>query len=65
MTPIPYASRRHVARCPSAIAVEIEPTCFSCAGVLSLGPARARGFCADCWERARARVPAGELGGEA
>lgn len=39
--------------------------CFACSGLLSVGPARGRGFCAECWERSRLSVVDEELGGEA
>jgi hypothetical protein len=64
MTLIPYAVRRHRASAATSVA-KVAPTCFACAGVLSIGPPRARGFCAECWERSRVPVVDAELGGEA
>jgi len=61
----PYSMRGHGHRRPTARVEEAAPRCFACGGALSIGPARGRGFCAECWERSRIAVVDEELGGEA
>ena len=65
MVMIPYSVRRHGHRRWTARVEEAAPGCFACGCALSIGPARGRGFCAECWERSRIAVAAEELGGEA
>jgi len=65
MTMIPYSVRRHGDRRSTAHVEGAAPSCFACGIALSIGPARGRGFCPECWERSRIAVVDEELGGEA
>jgi hypothetical protein len=63
MIMIPFTMRRRGYR-RSPARLEAAP-CFACGAALSIGPARGRGFCAECWQRSRIALADEELGGEA
>jgi hypothetical protein len=66
MTMIRYSVRRHGYRRSAVRVAEAGPRCFACgSALLPIGPARGRGFCAECWERSCIAVADEELGGEA
>ena len=59
-----FTSVQRLGRGVQTLRGEAIASCFTCGCTLTIGPARRRGFCTECWERSRLAGDDIELGGE-